>query len=30
VNAGALVNSITEVEVDTAVAIKSGQQDQQR
>jgi len=28
VNAGALVNAVTEVEVDTAVAIKSGQQDQ--
>ncbi len=27
VNAGAVVNSVTEVEVDTAVAIKSGQQD---
>lgn len=28
VNAGALVDSVTEVEVDTAVAIKSGQRDQ--
>lgn len=30
VNAGAIVDSVTEVEVDTAVAIKSGRQDQQR
>jgi multidrug efflux system membrane fusion protein len=30
VNAGALVDSVTEVEVDTAVAIKSGQQVQQK
>jgi len=30
VNAGALVDSVTEVEVDTAVAVKSGQQVQQK
>ena len=30
VNAGALVNSVTEVEVDTAVAVKSGEQVQQK
>ena len=30
VNAGAMVDSVTEVEVETAVAIKSGQQVQQK